>query len=427
MSAAGNNDPSDAASSATEKRTVVEPPLGTSAEAVMAHVLFIDIVGSSRLATDQQPQVVNRLQRLVQATDEFQRARAAADDLVSLHTGDGMALVFFRSPEQPAGCAVEIARALTNNPFCQVRMGVHSGPVFLIQDINGARNVSGAGINQAERVMSCGGAGHILLSDLIADPLRQLTRWKDRLHDAGICTVKDGTLHVWSLHDAEVGSAAPAHRLVRFWRPRKILIAVAVFVVVAGIGVSLVTRLQRPPAQAIAAPTALRSLSYSFLVKTKTGNVRPLEREMVFPPGYQIRFRFSSSQNGFLYVVNEGPPQNDRAVWTWLFPYPALNHASPALSPAVPLLLPPDNFIQLDAMQGQEKIYLIWSDHEIPELQSSVLSSDKSGQLRAADIPGIRAMISRASPDVEVIKADTETVIRGSGPVLAKLITLEHM
>jgi class 3 adenylate cyclase len=98
----------------------------------MAHVLFIDIVGSSRLATDQQPQVVNRLQRLVQATDEFQRARAAADDLVSLHTGDGMALVFFRSPEQPAGCAVEIARALTNNPFCQVRMGVHSGPVFLI-------------------------------------------------------------------------------------------------------------------------------------------------------------------------------------------------------------------------------------------------------------------------------------------------------
>src|ERR1700689_424253 len=98
MSAAGNNDPSDAATSASDNRSVADPPLGTSAEAVMAHVLFIDIVGSSRLATDQQPQVVNRLQKLVQTTDGFQRARAGGDDLVSLHTGDGMALVFFRSP-----------------------------------------------------------------------------------------------------------------------------------------------------------------------------------------------------------------------------------------------------------------------------------------------------------------------------------------
>src|ERR1035438_5971575 len=204
MSASRNKDPSDAAISASNNRTVADPPAGNPAQAVMAHVLFMDIVGSSRLTTDQQPKVLNRLQELVQATDEFQRARTGGDDLVSLPTGDGMALVFFRSPEQPAGCAVEIARALRKDPFCQVRMGVHSGPVFLIQDINGARNISGAGINQAERVMSCGGAGHILLSDLVADPLRHLSRWKDRLHDAGICRVKDGTLHLWSLYDAEV-------------------------------------------------------------------------------------------------------------------------------------------------------------------------------------------------------------------------------
>jgi class 3 adenylate cyclase len=427
MSAAGNNDPSDVATSAGDNRSVAAPPLGTLADAVMAHVLFIDIVGSSRLTTDQQPQVVSRLQQLVQTTDEFQRGRTGGDDLVSLPTGDGMALVFFRSPEQPAGCAVEIARALRKDPFCQVRMGVHSGPVFLIQDINGARNVSGAGISQAERVMSCGGAGHILLSDLVADPLRHLSRWKDRLHDAGNCTVKDGTLHLWNLHDAEVGSAAPAHRLVRVWWPRKVLISALALVVVAGIGVSLVTRSLRPPVRAIAAPTALRSLSYSLLIKTKTGDVRPLAREMVFPPGYQMQFRFSSSQNGFLYVLNEGPPQKDGSVWTWLFPYPALNHASPALSPSAPLLLPPDNFIQLDAMQGQEKVYLIWSDHEIPELQSSVLSADKSGQIRAVDIPVIHAIIAKVSADVEVIQADMETVIRGNSPVFAKLITLEHM
>jgi len=123
---------------------------------------------------------------------------------------------------------------LETTPFCQVRMGVHSGPVFLIQDINGARNVSGAGINQAERVMSCGGAGHILLSELVADPLRQLSRWKNRLHDAGVCRVKDGTMHLSSLDDAEIGNADPPHRLVRHRWPRKVLISAAALVVIAG-------------------------------------------------------------------------------------------------------------------------------------------------------------------------------------------------
>jgi hypothetical protein len=148
---------------------------------------------------------------------------------------------------------------------------------------------------------------------------------------------------------------------------------------------------------------------------------------MVFPPGYQMRFRFSSSQNGFLYVVNEGPPQPGGAIWTWLFPYPALNQGSSALSASTPLLLPPDKFLKLDDLQGQEKIYVIWSDHGIPELQASVLASEKTGQILADDIFVIRAIISKASPNVEVTKADTETVIRGNSSVLVKLITLEHI
>src|SRR5580700_9481254 len=148
MSADRNHD-SDAATPASDNEIAAEPHRGTASQALMAHVLFIDTVGNSRLATDHQPEVVTRLQQLVQATDEFQRAHSGGD-LVSLPTGDGMALVFFRSPEQPAGCAVDIARALRKDPFCKIRMGVHSGPVFLLQDINGARNVSGAGINQAE-------------------------------------------------------------------------------------------------------------------------------------------------------------------------------------------------------------------------------------------------------------------------------------
>jgi class 3 adenylate cyclase len=418
MSAPRDNQPSDASASAGGS--------AAATEAVMAHVLFMDIVGSSRLATDQQPQMVTRLQQLVQATGEFQRARAA-DDLVSLPTGDGMALVFFRSPEQPAACAVDVARALRKDPFCQVRMGVHSGPVFLIKDINGARNVSGAGINQAERVMSCGGAGHILLSGLAADPLRHLSRWDDRLHDAGVCRVKDGTVHVWSLHDAEVGNAAAPLRLVRSAWSRKILILTAALVVLVGVGMYLQVHSLRPPAAAPATPPTLRSLSYSLLIKTKTGQVLPLAREMVFPAGYQLQFRFVGAENGFLYVVNEGPPRRNVSTWTWLFPYPALRQGSSALNASIPLLLPPDSFIHLDAMQGQEKVYVLWSNGEIPELQASVLASEKSGQIRTADIAAIRAIISKASPDVEVIKADTETVIRGTSPVWLKLITLEHM
>lgn len=397
-----------------------------NAEAVMAHVLFIDIVGSSGLATDLQPQMVTRLQQLVQATDEFQRAHSGGD-LVSLPTGDGMALVFFRSPEQPAGCAVDIARALRKDPFCQVRMGIHSGPVFLLKDINRARNVSGAGINQAERVMSCGGGGQILMSDVAADPLRHLSRWKDRLHDAGMCKVKDGTLHVWNLYDAEIGSAAPAQRRVRFRGTSRALILAVTSMALAGIGVFGASHLRRPAAPTVATRSPPRSLSYSLLIRTKSGGVRPLAREMVFPPGYQLQFRFAGGQDGFLYVVNEGPPQHDGPVWTWLFPYPGLNQGSAALSASTPLLLPPDSFLQLDAMQGQEKVYLIWSDHDIPELNASVFRAEKSGRIRGRDLPAIRALLAEASSPMEVIKADTETIVRGSSPVLVKLITLEHL
>jgi class 3 adenylate cyclase len=425
---AGSKHNSDAALSAGADPISAARPPSASAEAVMAHVLFIDIVGSSRLATDHQPRMVTRLQQLVQATDEFQKARAGAD-LISLPTGDGVALVFFRSPEQPAGCAVEIGRTLRKDPFCEVRMGIHSGPVFPIQDINGARNVSGAGINQAERVMSCGGGGHILMSDGVADPLRQLSRWKDRIHDAGVCGIKEGTVHLWNLHDAEIGNAAPARRVVRSRWPGRVLLSAAAIVVMVGI-VFVEGRYQRPAPTPLDSHPPLRSLTYSFLVKTKSGSVQPLAREMLFPAGYQLRFRFAGGQDGFLYLLNEGPPQKDGPLWTWLFPYPDVHQGSAAMSASMPLLLPPDGFVVLDQMQGQEKVYVIWSDHDIPELSASSASAyaaDKHGQIRAGDLPTIRGILAKASSDVEVIKADRETIIRGTSPVLVKLITLEHM
>src|SRR2546422_10536698 len=132
-------------------------------ELEIAHVLFIDIVGYSKLSINEQHASVDELTQIVRASEQFQRAEAA-NRLLKIPTGDGMALVFYTSPEAPALCAVEISRALKEHPRLQVRMGVHSGPVSGMIDVNGHANLAGAGLNIAQRVRGCGDAGHILLS-----------------------------------------------------------------------------------------------------------------------------------------------------------------------------------------------------------------------------------------------------------------------
>ena len=127
----------------------------------IAHVLFIDIVGYSKLSINEQRAAVDELNQVVRASEQFQRAEAAGR-LIKIPTGDGMALVFYTSPEAPAQCALEISRALKEHPRLQLRMGVHSGPVSGVIDVNGRANLAGAGINMAQRVMDCGDAGHIL-------------------------------------------------------------------------------------------------------------------------------------------------------------------------------------------------------------------------------------------------------------------------
>src|SRR5260370_22198302 len=136
----------------------------------IAHVLFIDIVGYSRLSINDQHAAVEELNRIVRASEQFQGAEAASG-LLKLRTGEGMALVFYVSPEAPAQCAVEISRALKEHPGLQLRMGIHSGPVSGVVDVNERANLAGAGINMAQRVMDCGDAGHILLSKHAAEDL----------------------------------------------------------------------------------------------------------------------------------------------------------------------------------------------------------------------------------------------------------------
>jgi len=172
----------------------------------IAHVLFMDVVGYSKLLINDQSRVQQQLNEIVRNTDQY-RGSERADKLICLPAGDGMALVFFDNPEAPVRCALEISRALQRNPEIPLRMGVHSGPVNEVKDVNDRRNFAGAGINLAQRVMACADAGHILLSKRIADDLAQDTRWRPHLHELGEVTLKHGmTLTIVNFYTDEFGN-----------------------------------------------------------------------------------------------------------------------------------------------------------------------------------------------------------------------------
>jgi TolB-like protein/tetratricopeptide (TPR) repeat protein len=173
----------------------------------IAHVLFIDIVGYSKLSINEQRAAVDGLTQVVRATEQFQKADAS-NHLIKIAAGDGMALVFYTSPEAPVRCAIEISRALKHHPRLLARMGVHSGPVSGVVDVAGHANLTGAGLNLAHRVMGCGDAGHILLSKRVADDLTELEEWRPLLHDLGTCEVKHGVqLGVVNLWSDDVGNS----------------------------------------------------------------------------------------------------------------------------------------------------------------------------------------------------------------------------
>src|SRR2546421_8963065 len=170
----------------------------------IGHVLFIDIVGYSKLLINEQSEQIQTLRKIVRGTEQFRRAEAEGK-LLRLPTGDGGALVFRNSPEAPVLCALEISKELKNHPELHVRMGIHSGPVNEVVDLNEQSNIAGAGINMAQRVMDCGDAGHILLSKRVAEDLAQYRQWQPLLHDLGETEVKHGLrLHVFNLYSDEL-------------------------------------------------------------------------------------------------------------------------------------------------------------------------------------------------------------------------------
>src|SRR6266567_255602 len=172
----------------------------------IAHVLFIDIVGYSKLSINEQRAAIDELNEVVRGSEQFRKAEAAAR-LIKIPTGDGMALVFYTSPEAPAQCAIEISRNLKEQPRLELRMGVHSGPVSGVIDVYGHANLAGAGLNMAQRVMVCGDAGHILVSKHVAEDLEEYEHWRPLLHDLGECEVKHGMrVAIVNLYADEVGN-----------------------------------------------------------------------------------------------------------------------------------------------------------------------------------------------------------------------------
>src|SRR6201993_4459097 len=181
----------------------------------IAHVLFIDIVDYSKLLINEQSEQIQRLKEIVRGTEELRKAEAEGK-LLRLPTGDGGALVFRTSPEAPVLCAIEISKALKSHPEIRVRMGIHSGPVNEVTDLNEQANIAGAGINIAQRIMDCGDGGHILVSKHAAEDLEQYDQWQPYLHDLGECEGKHGErLHVVNLYNNEIGNPAVPTKCVR--------------------------------------------------------------------------------------------------------------------------------------------------------------------------------------------------------------------
>src|SRR5215213_7031122 len=179
----------------------------------IAHVLFIDIVGYSKLLNDEEAEALEELNHIVRNTAAAQGAEAAGQ-LIILPTGDGMALGFTGSVEDPVECALQISQALRAQPSLPVRMGIHSGPVHHVKDANGRENIAGVGINIAQRVMDCGDAGHILVSKRVADDLAQQRRWQPYIHELGDVEVKHGVVvSLVNLYAETIGNPLPPARI----------------------------------------------------------------------------------------------------------------------------------------------------------------------------------------------------------------------
>ena len=288
----------------------------------IANILLIDVVGYSKLLVNEQIELLQELNRIVRNSECF-RAAETSGKLTRVPTGDGMALLFFRSPEEPAQCALEISVALKGHPRIQVRMGVHSGPVSQVTDVNDRTNIAGAGINIAQRVMDCGDAGHILLSKHLADDLAEYRHWRPHLHDLGECEVKYGLrLHLFNLCKNGLGNPQVPEKLKRRrWKnpPRwpKLLLAVALVVsaVVLAFSVSIFLRRSSPNiAQSRVQESATSSIPEKSIAVMPFENRSEEKANAYFADGIQQEILMRLSKIADLKVISRTSTQHYKSA-----------------------------------------------------------------------------------------------------------------
>ena len=436
-------------------------------EPEMAHVLFTDLVGYSKLPMDQQTQYLGELQQVVNATSEVARARER-NQLISLPTGDGMALAFFGDPAMPVRCALEIAGALLSLPHLRLRMGINGGPVHRVADINANRNVAGGGINLAQRVMDCGDAGHILLSNVTAELVQQTGLWTDALHDLGEQEVKHGVrVHLHNLWTGELGNPTLPEKLAKSREEKTAalhaeqektaalraeqekpearhrvpwLIAVAVLVIGGLLAALLWSRTNHDSGQqttgtpTVAPPLAL---SYSITVQRyrdgkPSGSPFTIPGGLVIENGSRVHLNLTTAQDGHLYLLNEGPElKNGLPDYNLLFPTPNTNSGSAQLRAAQTLRLPNSSEFVLDNQEGTEKIWLIWSPGSVTELEAvKPWANDRDkGEIKdAAQTRTLQEFFRQheSAAKAETEQSDQQTKLKSRNGLFVHLLRLEH-
>ena len=303
----------------------------------IAYILLIDVVGYSKLLVNEQIELLQELKQIVRSSESF-RAAEARGELIRVPTGDGMALVFFHSPEEPARCALEISRALQDHRSMQLRMGVHSGPVNRVTDVNEKTNIAGSGINVAQRVLDCGDAGHILLSAHVAEDLAEYRHWQPHLHDLGECEVKYGLrLHLFNLYKDDVGNPHLPEKLKRGkrWKqaavpvrpisaPRwpKSVLLIAIFGSAVALGLSFLTFFHRasptttsvsPKATAIAT-TAASAFPEKSIAVLPFENLSEEKANAYFAEGIQEEILMRLSKIADLKVISRTSTQHYKSA-----------------------------------------------------------------------------------------------------------------
>jgi TolB-like protein/integral membrane sensor domain MASE1/class 3 adenylate cyclase/Tfp pilus assembly protein PilF len=317
----------------TEKDRCMEPKSDLKAE--IAHLLLIDFVGYSKLLVNEQIEVLQELNQIVRGTECFHAAEASGK-LTKLPTGDGMALLFYRSPEEPVHCALEISKALQDHPRIQLRMGVHSGPVNRVRDVNDKTNMVGSGMNVAQRVLDCGDAGHILLSKHVTEDLAEYRHWQPYLHDLGECEVKHGLrLHLFNLYKNGFGNPQTPGKLkrrrwkqesdivrpVNLRRPPRSLLVLALAVAALAMVISSLTFFQRVSLRMTpATPPKGTASNGTVLIPEKSIAVLPFENlseekaNAYFADGVQDEILTRLSKIADLKVISRGSTQHYKSA-----------------------------------------------------------------------------------------------------------------